>query len=578
MALTEKELCQENPIRHIQRHFWIKDMDGDVRPMHTLKYAQLRLLALYYWFKRNNKAIRIIILKARKEGLSTLTQALMFTEALERGINAVVIAHDKETAQEIFSIGNRFYDRYDLGKPALQLSNRKELKFKDQEGHLQVLTAGNVKAGTGLTTHFLQSSEAAKWPKGAETAQALFQSIGRSPKTTHIIECTAYGYDPLFKPMWDNSDEYCKVQWGEEEGLPFVRDVEILDREHWNGYVPMFIPWFQDPQYAKEFEDRSERDWFKESMNDEESNRQSLYGLSLEQCNAYRSLLKSECRGDEETRYQEYPSCAEEAFIHSGRPRFKVSILNQMPVTEPRIGNIVPVGRMSRELRFEDDSGGDTYIWHSPRPGHQYVIGVDTAEGKVPEGSKKPDATVCQVLDRTRGGQQVAKICGQISEENVVEPLLLLAEYYNGAYLVIENNSTGKHVAIQVGKKYEKMRLYHNDDWNEDKRRYTREIGHRTTVGNRRLVIGKLASKLEGRAVILYDKRTVHECHGFHVTTGGKAEASQGYHDDHVISLALACIGLDTYPDNLKPYDPYKVSSMPRSYRFSGGRSRRPIY
>jgi len=202
---------------------------------------------------------------------------------------------------------------------------------------------------------------------------------------------------------------------------------------------------------------------------------------------------------------------------------------------------------------------------------------VDTSEGIVPDGTKKPDATVCQVLDRTRGGQQVAKIYGQISEENLVEPLLLLAEYYNGAYLVIENNA-GKHVCVMVKRRYPKSRLYHNDDWNEDKRRYSREVGHRTTVGNRRLVIGKIASKLEGRAVILYDKQTVHECNGFHVTTGGKAEASQGYHDDHVMALGMACIGLDTYPDNLKPYNPYSVGTAPRSYRFSGGRSRRPIY
>jgi hypothetical protein len=576
--LTESELCKNNPVRHISKHFWIKDMDADVRPIRKLKWAQLRLLALYYWFKREQRPIRIIILKARKEGLSTLTQALMLIEALERGINAVVIAHDKETAQDIFEIGERFFTKYDLKKPDLRLSNRKEIKFKGVEGHIQVLTAGNVKAGTGLTTHFLHSSEAAKWPKGAETASALFQSVGRSSKTAHIIECTAYGFDLLFKPMWDNSQSGCKIHWGEEGGFPFVREVEITDREHWNGYVPLFIPWYEDPQYSREFETREEHSWFQESMSKEERDRMELYGLTLEQCHAYRWLLKSECRGDTETRYQEYPSSPEEAFIHSGRPRFKTSILNLMPVKDGRVGSIVPVSRMSRELRFEDDSGADTELWSRPTTGHEYVIGVDTAEGKIPEGSKKPDATVCQVLDRTRGGEQVCILRGQISEENLVEPLLLLAEFYNGAYVVIENNSTGKHVAIQMGKKYEKIRLYHNDDWNEEKRRYSREIGHRTTAGNRRLMIGKLANHLESHGLILYDQKTVHELNGFHTTAGGKAEAAQGYHDDHVMSLSLACIGLDSYPDKLKPYSPYARRGFPRSLRFSGGRRKKPIY
>jgi len=249
-----------------------------------------------------------------------------------------------------------------------------------------------------------------------------------------------------------------------------------------------------------------------------------------------------------------------------------------MPVETPRIGLIVPQSRRSRLLQFVEDSGGDTYLWRDPIPGHEYVIGVDTAEGLIPEGTKKPDGTVVQVLDRTRGGEQVAKIYGQISEENLVEPLLLLAEFYHGAYVVIESNA-GRHVCVEMKKNYEKHRLYHNDDWNEDKKRYSREVGHKMHVGNRRLVIGKMASKIEKRALILHDKESVHECHGFHTSAGGKAEAASGYHDDHVTALGMACIGLDSYPDNLKPFTPYsRVTSIPRSYRFIGGGQRKPIY
>ena len=176
--------------------------------------------------------------------------------------------------------------------------------------------------------------------------------------------------------------------------MPFVKEVEVLDPQHWNGYVPLFIPWFEDPQYSREFDTREEYTWFEESLDDEEKKRMALYELTLEQANAYRWLLKSECRGDAETRFQEYPSSPEEAFIHSGRPRFAISILNLMPVSDGRVGSILPVGRMSRELRFEDDSGGDHELWQRPVLGHEYVIGVDTAEGKIPEGSKKPDASV----------------------------------------------------------------------------------------------------------------------------------------------------------------------------------------
>ena len=243
----------------------------------------------------------------------------------------------------------------------------------------------------------------------------------------------------------------------------------------------------------------------------------------------------------------------------------------------------MPVSRMSRRIKFVPESNGDMYILEHPEAGRLYVASLDTSEGKIPDGAKKPDATCGFIVDKATG-RQVAKIYGQISEEHVVEPFMLMCEYYNGAYAVIENNATGKHVAIQMGKKYPSNRLYHNDDWDEGKRRMSRMIGHRTHAGNRRQWIGRLASYLEDRSFIITDAKTVEEMTHFHISEGGKAQAASGYHDDHVTAGWLIIIGLDAYPHTLKPYNPYSrnASGLPASYRFSrqrsfGGKST-PIY
>jgi len=577
----ETTLSKKNPIYHIEKHAWIKDASGVVRPLGELKVAQKKLLALYYWAKSNNQPVRIIILKARKEGLSTALQILMYYEVLARGIDAVVIAHDDGSTRKIFEIAERVHTRYQLEKPELRRSNVKEIKFRDREGSMSVLTAGNKYSGSGLTPQFLHCSEASKWRHGAETATSLMQSVADLPETAVVIECTACGFDSLYKPMWDAAADNCSIRWEINDDVGVKPIITVENREHWNGYLPLFIPWYEDQQYQKEFSYEGESKWFQESMDRVEEENMNKFGLSLEQMNAYRYLLKNKCQNDKKKRSQEYPYTPDEAFIHSGRPRFNVDIITSMPTVDPQRGTILPAARMSRRLQFHPDSGGDVYMWARPVPGHQYVCGVDTCEGKIPDGRSDPDGSVCQMFDYTAGGVQVAKIYGQISEELLVDPLLLFLEYYNGAYAVIESNSTGKHVAIEVANKYPDSRLYHRDDWDQ-KGRKLREVGHRTHHGNRSRAIGRLATYMESRSIVIKDEKTCHELVGFHITSGGRAEATIGYHDDHVSALMLVCIGIDVYPQNLKAYSPYtKTENIPRSFRYSkqrGSGKTTPIY
>ncbi len=204
---AELELCRRSKSRLFENHYFIKDKDGLLRLMTPLRKAQKKALAVIDWCRSSGRPVRMIVGKSRKRGLSTLFEADMLDEVIKNGYDGIVIAHDKPTSEDIFRITRRFYDHLDLQKPRLYKgqTNKNELKFDGNDGHIVVETANNKMAGTGRTPQYIHASEVAKWSEGQATLVSLLQSIGDGPSTTVIFESTFYGEDALFLPMWEEA-------------------------------------------------------------------------------------------------------------------------------------------------------------------------------------------------------------------------------------------------------------------------------------------------------------------------------------------------------------------------------------
>jgi hypothetical protein len=218
-----------------------------------------------------------------------------------------------------------------------------------------------------------------------------------------------------------------------------------------------------------------------------------------------------------------------------------------MPLEQGRVGMLRQSETWDRKISFIPDTHELLTVFREPRKGHRYAIGVDTAEGILDSMGKDPDASVITVLDLDAGGQQVAVYAGQVAEEFLVAPLLIIATWYNLAYCVIESNSTGKHVAIEMGKLYDGARLYHRMD-EQGHHAKSKSVGWRTTVGNRNILISTLATAIEETAITILDERTLKECKRFERKAGGRCEAADSFHDDQVMALGLAVVGLECYP------------------------------
>lgn len=191
--------------------------------------------------------------------------------------------------------------------------------------------------------------------------------------------------------------------------------------------------------------------------------------------------------------------------------------------------------RLFREeylAEFLDDGGGvfrqaaemATLEASPPVEGHAYVFGLDWA--------KTEDFTVISVIDTTVGEQVYLDRFNQVSWEVQKNRVRALAERYQPALIVAEENSMG-------GPLIEALAVDHALPMH----------AFTTTIESKGQIINALALAIEqGRLRLLNDRLQLAELQAFEMERlpSGRYRygAPSGMHDDTVIALALALFGL----------------------------------
>lgn len=116
----------KEPRDFIEEHLYIKTKDQLVIPL-TLNHAQRLIYKKVQEARSNKKPIRIIILKARQEGVSTLCEALIFERTARwQNTNSLIVAHEPESTESIFAMSKLFYDMLEPAyKPMRRYDNKK---------------------------------------------------------------------------------------------------------------------------------------------------------------------------------------------------------------------------------------------------------------------------------------------------------------------------------------------------------------------------------------------------------------------------------------------------------------------
>lgn len=476
----------------------IRTKAGQIEPLNLNPAQTILDEAVTAQMKAEGK-IRIIILKARQQGLSTYTGGyLYFSVSQQKARKAMVITHHADSTRALFDMTKRYHDNCpDALKPHTKYSSRKEISFDVLDSSFVVATAGGDSVGRGETLTHVHCSELAFWPKSSapDIWNGLLQAVPNSPNTAVFVESTANGVSGVYYDLWR----------GAIEGK--------------NGFVPVFIPWFTDPTYREKVSENFER-------TPDEEDLAGLYSLDNEQLMFRRRKV---AQNGLDLFKQEYPSEPEEAFLTTGRPVFNLEYLSKAMKSTRDVEQ-----RLALEAgKFEDNNRGEMTTYRKHNTGEQYVIGADVAMG-INQG----DYSVAQVLDSKK--RQVAVWRGRVHPDYFAEILQALGYYYNEALVIVENNGHGILTCTRLGKDYAYPNFYTEVQIDKITDQETVKLGFTTTAKTKPLIIDQLRASTRDGDIELNDMVTIREMLTYIVSNSGSMEAEHGCYDDCVMALALA--------------------------------------
>ena len=126
-----------------------------------------------------------------------------------------------------------------------------------------------------------------------------------------------------------------------------------------NEWVPVFIAWFESPEYTKPFESEEQKQAFIATMDNEEKLLQKEYNLTLEQLNWRRWTIENKCNGD--GIFPSRVSCQRcRGVLVSGGPFFNRDVLIDVSKTvRPGVrGNLEWANKAKTSVKFVLDRNG----------------------------------------------------------------------------------------------------------------------------------------------------------------------------------------------------------------------------
>jgi len=504
---------------------------------------QLRILEVYEWCMANGTPCRILALKPRQKGSSTVSAALVYHHCRRFRSRAVQIADRYKNSDNLFAMTSRYAEYDDFPWPhqwqatatsASLLRNGRLWSRIDRD------TAENPRAGRSGTLQVLHVSEAAHFANDGEkcaekTMLSLLNSLADVPKSVAIVETTANGAAGWFYEHWLGAASFEETRKGSSG----------------NGWIKVFAPWFA-------FDDsRGEEAPRDEEYTERERRGVTLFGWDAAQIAWRRWTLAQKCGGREELFDQEYPEDERAAFLTSGRPRFSIAGMTRLRAAQgtlaSRSGFLRQGGAGEQGIVFEPHEAGWAKIWEEPREDCRYLLWCDTATGREQtHDSRDPDRHSILVLRQgftTSEGEcgnamLVARVRPPCFDDWHIleEKVIALCLYYGKCLIGVE---VPMGLTLLEGLRRAGMPLF--------KRRATgpggaggampllEKLGFQSNAATKPLVVGSLSRAIDGDPLLdIFDPHVIDELGSFVVHEDGREAALSGKHDDDVMALAMA--------------------------------------
>ena len=513
----------------------IKDKMSSKNVKFVLNRPQRRLLGVMETQRTAGLPVRVILLKARQWGGSTLVQMYMAWMQLVRhtGWNSLICGHLHATSKSIKRMYNLLLRHY----PRELLDDESDVpRFAKLEGqpNVQQITCRDClvltgssrseDAARGYDIAMAHLSEVAYWLETAmhspdDVVRSVCGSVALKPETVVVLESTANGVGDYFHDEWQRAQQ---------------------DR---SDKVPVFVPWHEIDIYSLDVDDAQEL-W--DGMDEYE---RALWnnGLTLEQVNWYHNKRR-EYR-THELMMAEYPGSANEAFSTTCHCPFASEHLDELekgcfkpPVM---VGDIQADGikdlAAKKNIRLVPASNGLLKVWAMPEKGGptatRYVVVVDV--GGRSEESDYSVIAVWRFADKRRHPAIVAQWRGHIDHDRLGWKSMQLAVLYNTATLVVESNTLTNEAARagesefilqNVSKVYGKV--YKRDG---------RKLGFHANVKTKREAVTALIEAVREGSYTERDMDAVNEMRDYQEQNGRYA-ARPGKHDDILMTRAIGLL------------------------------------
>lgn len=511
----------------------IKDKLSSRNTRFRLNAPQRRLLAELEKMRTARRPIRLILLKARQWGGSTLVQIYMawMQIVLHRQWNSLICGHLKDSAASIKGIYNRVLANY----PKDYTTGSEQMRFRSFEKSRNVSeittrgclvatgSAESQEAIRGYDIAMAHLTEVAFWRNTPQKSpdsliRSVCGSVALIPDSIVVLESTANGVGNYFHTEWLRS----------KAGL--------------SDKVAVFVPWYEIEIYRRRVDDVMAL-W--RSLDDYER-RLWENGLTLEMLHWYHQKRKE--YSSHSLMKAEYPSNDIEAFALSGRMVFDSTLLDHLrrdclpPVAVGELqGDAVNGRECLSGLHFVESESGMLKLWKMPDTiseptKNRYIVVVDV--GGI---GRSADYSVIAVIDRLSfvgKPEVVAQWRGHIDHDRLAWKAAQIAKWYNNGFLVIESNTletdgtnvAGNYILNVIARSY--SNLYRRNNSNV--------YGFHTNTSTKPCAVYELIRQVRDHLYVERDADAIDEMSWFEMKSASSYGAIDGRHDDILITRAIA--------------------------------------
>lgn len=513
-----------------------------------LNRPQRRLLAVMEGQRTAGEPVRVILLKARQWGGSTLVQMYLAWMQLVRhkGWNSLICGHKHAASKSIKRMYNLLLRHY----PKELLDEDTALRFSKLEGQPNVQQIEDrdclVITGSALSEDAVRGydiamahlSEVAYWKESAmhnpdDVVRSVCGSVTLKADTVVVMESTANGVGDYFH------DEWLRALAGHSDK------------------APVFVPWHEIDGYSHPLRDDGEARELWDSMDEYEY---TLWqdGCTLEQINWYHAKRR-EYR-THELMMAEFPTTASEAFATSGNHVFAREELDRLekgcPLAPMAVGELqgdsTDGPRAKDNVNFYPSGNGLLKLWEMPVPRVRYMTVVDVG-GRAETSDYSVAAVWRLATDGVSKPAIVAQWRGHIDHDRLAVKAMQISQFYNKALLVVESNTLTNEAARAGESEYilGKLRQWYGNLY----QRGRDKLGFHTNVKTKQEAVSELIAAVRLSSYIERDIEAVNEMRVYE-EHGGTYAARPGKHDDILMTRAIGLYLMRTLFSRNTPPDP----------------------